>query len=391
MMQSRSRLLLLALVTLAILSCGRGNAPEKPKGRPPAPVSVVTAVTGTVPVYVEAIGTVESLSQVSIKSMINGEITKVHFREGQDVSKGEILFTLDSRPNVTAINKAEADLVRIRTQLATAKTNAERYGKLVKDGIVTSEQYESFRTQADSFEADLGAQKANIESLRVLLSYCTIRSPISGRTGNLLIHAGNIVKANDSVSLVTINQITPIAVGFSVPELELNRARAVLANGGLWAEAIPSGGTGDPEKGKVTFIDNAVDSATGTIKLKATFRNRGTKLWPGQFASVRLLFPPLKNVVTVPTQSVLTGQKGEYVYVVKDDLTVEMRVVRSGIKSGGFTVILDGVKPGEQIVSDGQLRLGPGSKVEVRKTGQQEPAKKPGMQNNSSARVKVGA
>jgi len=382
--------LLFPLIVLLLCSC-KGKEPEKPKGRPPAPVSVVSAVTRTVPVFIEAIGTVESLSQVSIKSMINGEVTKVHFREGQDVSKGAILFTLDSRPYEASVKKAEADLARIRAQLATAKSNAERYGKLVKDGIVTSEQYESFRTLADSLEADMGAQKANIESLRVQLSYCTIRSPISGRTGNLLIHAGNIVKANDTASLVTINQIRPIAVGFSVPELELNRAKAVMANGELLAEAVPSGGSDAPEKGRVTFIDNAVDSATGTIKLKATFQNKDSKLWPGQFASVRLVFPPMKDAVAVPSQSVQIGQKGEYIYVVKDDMTVEMRVVRSGVKSGGFTVILDGVKPGEQVVSDGHLRLGPGTKVEIRKPGQQEPPGKPGMQNSSSAKARSGA
>jgi multidrug efflux system membrane fusion protein len=390
MMRFRPEFLLFSFVVLTLFSC-KGKEQEKPKGRPPAPVSVVSAVTRTVPVFIDAIGTVESLSQVSIKSMINGEITKVLFREGEDVSKGAILFTLDSRPYESAIKKAEADLARIRAQLATAKGNAERYGKLVKDGIVTSEQYESFRTLADSLEADVGAQKANIESLRVQLSYCTIRSPISGRTGNLLIHAGNIVKANDTASLVTINQIRPIAVGFSVPELELNRAKAVMAKGELLAEAIPSGGTDAPEKGRVTFIDNAVDSATGTIKLKATFQNKGSKLWPGQFASVRLVFPPMKDAVAVPSQSVQIGQKGEYVYVVKDDMTVEMRVVRSGVKSGGFTVILDGMRPGEQVVSDGHLRLGPGAKVEIRKPGQQEPPGKPGMHNSSSAKARSGA
>ncbi|NVN99174.1 MAG: efflux RND transporter periplasmic adaptor subunit [Geobacteraceae bacterium] len=377
--------LLLNVLLLSIFSC-KAKAPQTPKGRPPAPVSVASATIGTVPVYLEAIGTVESLAQVSIKTMVNGEIKKVHFTEGQDVSKGAVLFTIDPRPFETALKKGEADLARIRAQLATAKTNAERYGKLVKEGIVTAEQYDLYRTQAESLEADLSSQQANIDSLKVQLSYCTIRSPISGRTGNLMITVGNVVKANDTVSLVTINQMAPIAVSFTVPEPELAKARSAMAKGGLIAEATPSGETGKAEQGRVNFIDNSVDAATGTIKLKATFQNVLKQLWPGQSASVRVLFPPIKDAVTVPTQAVQTGQQGEYVYVVRDDMTVDLRVVKTGARSGSVTVVSEGLKSGEQVVTDGHIRLGPGAKIEVR-----TPGKAPALKNSSSAKNRAGA
>ncbi|HZV81553.1 MAG TPA: efflux RND transporter periplasmic adaptor subunit, partial [Geobacteraceae bacterium] len=236
------------------------------------------------------------------------------------------------------------------------------YGRLVKDGIVTAEQFDSFRTQAESLEADYAAQQANIESLRVQLSYCTIRSPISGRTGNLLINAGNVVKANDTLSLVTINQIRPIYVSFSIPERELLRIRQYLDKGRLKVEARLPGDNGQPETGEVTFLDNAVDPATATIKLKGTFTNQKTRLWPGQFVSVRLTLASLAGVVVVPTQAVQTGQQGQYVFVVTGD-TAELRPVKTGVTFEGTTVIEQGLKPGETVVIDGHMRVVPGGKV----------------------------
>lgn len=387
-MQFISRYFIFTVLIVSVTSCGKGKTADKPKGRPPAPVTIAAAVTKTVPVYIEAIGNVESFSQVSIKSMVNGEIRKVHFKEGQDVSKGELLFTIDSRPSEAAIKKGEADLSRIKTQLSTARTNADRYGKLLRDGIVTAEQYDLYRTQVESLEADLASQQANIDLLKVQLSYCSIRSPITGRTGNLMITVGNVVKANDTLSLVTINQITPIAVSFNIPEPELLKARNVLAKGALLAEATPSGDSGKPEQGRVTFIDNSVDSATGTIKLKASFANSSRKLWPGQFASVRMILPPVRDAVTVPSQAVQTGQKGEYLYVVKDDMTVDLRQVKTGSRGDGAVVIVEGLKTGEQVVTDGHIRLGPGAKIELKKP---EPPKAPGLQNNSTAKARAGA
>lgn len=373
-MRSRTVFLFFPLVVLLLCSC-KGKEQEKPKARPAAPVAVVSAGTGTVPVYIEATGTVEALSQVSIKAMVNGEITRVHFREGDDVSRGAVLFTLDSRPYEAALKKAEADLVRIKAQLVAARNNADRYGKLVKDGIVTSEQYDSFRTQADSLEADLDAQKANIESLRVQQSYCTIRSPISGRTGNLLIHAGNIVKANDTVSLVTINQIRPIHVSFVVPERELSRIRPFLAREKLKLEARVAGDSGPSETGEVIFLDNTVDPATATIKLKGIFANTKSRLWPGQFATVRLNLTSIADAVTVPSQAVQTGQNGQYLFVVSGD-TAELRPVKAGVTHEGVTVIEQGLKPGEMVVIDGQMRVVPGGKVTVKPAGEKPGAGK---------------
>lgn len=351
---------------LSILpACTKGKEVGKPKERQPAVVMAAQVTTRTVPIVLEAVGTVEPMSQVAVKSMINGEVKKVHFTEGQDVAKGQALFIIDPRQFDAAIRKGEADLVRIKTQLATARTNAERYGRLVKDGIVTAEQYDSFRTQAESLEADYASQQANIEALRVQLSYCTIRSPISGRTGNLMINAGNVVKANDTISLVTINQIRPIYVTFSIPERELARIRTHQTKGKLKVEARLSGDNGPQEIGEVTFLDNAVDPATATIKLKGTFANPKSRLWPGQFVTVRLVLAALADAVTVPTQAVQTGQQGQYVYVLAGD-TAELRPVQTGVAFEGMTVVEQGLTSGETVVIDGHMRVVPGGKVTVK-------------------------
>jgi multidrug efflux system membrane fusion protein len=328
---------------------------------------VITApvTTQTVPVVVEATGTTETPAQVAVKSMVNGEVTQVHFVEGQDVVKGQLLFTIDPRQYDALIKKGEADLVRIKAQLATARANAERYGKLVKDGIVTVEQFDGYRTQAESLEADSASQQATIDALRVQRSYCSIRSPISGRTGNLLIHGGNLVKANDTVSLVTINQIRPIYVSFAIPERDLSRVRSYMVKGRLKVEARLPGDSGPPETGEVSFLDNAVDAATATIKLKGTFANPKSRLWPGQFVAVRLNLASLADALTVPSQAVQTGQQGEFVYVVNGD-TAELRPVKTGTTFEGRTVIEQGLKPGETVVIDGHLRVVPGGKVTTR-------------------------
>lgn len=358
------RLLCMLVISTLFTACSKSKQ-QQPKGRPPAPVLTAVAVIKTVPVVVEAVGNVEAITQVAVKAMVSGEVKKVHFNEGKDVAKGDILFTIDARPMEASIKKAEADLARIRAQLATAKANADRYGKLVKDGIVTAEQYDTYRTQADSLEADLVAQQANIDALRVQLSYCTIRSPISGRTGNLLISAGNVVKANDTLPLVIINQIRPIYVSFSIPEKELSRIRQHLGRSRMRLQAVLPGDNGKLEAGEVTFLDNAVDSATATIKLKGTFSNPRTRLWPGQFATVRLTLASVDSAVVVPAQAVQTGQQGQYVFVVSGD-TAEMRPVKVGVTYEGITVIEQGVKTGEIVVIDGHMRIIPGGKVAVK-------------------------
>jgi multidrug efflux system membrane fusion protein len=366
--------LVLLPVFVTCPGCSRGERADKPKGRPAAPVVVETAAHRDVPVVLEAVGTVETPAQVSVKSMVSGEILNVHFREGDDVVRGQVLFTIDPRPFESALRKADADLARIRTQLATARANGERYGRLLGEGIVTAEQADSYRTQAEALAADLAAQQALIESLRVQLSYCTIRSPLAGRTGSLSIHAGNLVKANDTVSLVTVNQITPIAISFTLPEADLSRLRTAHARRTLQVEAVPSGEGGRPERGRVIFIDNAIDPATGTIRVKAEFANGGRRLWPGQFAAVRLTLDVLPAAVVVSSPAVQIGQQGIYVYVVGGDGHAELRPVTAGVRSGGYTVITAGIAAGDRVVVDGQLRLAPGMKVDVSNGGRPGPA-----------------
>ncbi len=351
------------LICLLLAACS-SKKKEAPKGRPPAPVLIAAATTRTIPIVLEAVGTVEAYNSVVVRSQVNGEIIAVNFREGQDVVAGQTLFTLDRRAIETAIRKAEANLTRLAAVQKNARTNAERYEKLVGDGIVTREQYETYRTQAESADADLAADRAELENLRVQLSYLNIKAPLAGRTGNLAINRGNLVKANDT-AMVILNQIRPIYVTFAIPERELSHIRQYLGKGRLKVEARLSGDSGSPEIGEVTFLDNAVDPATATIKLKGTFANKKTRLWPGQFATVRLTLSSINNAVVVPTPAVQTGQKGQHLFVVSED-TAELRPVKAGVAHEGMTVIEQGLKPGETVVIDGQMRVVPGGKVMVK-------------------------
>lgn len=356
----------------ALFACSSGSE-KKPKGRPPAPIATTIASTRTIPVTLEAVGTVEAYNSVLVRSQVNGEITEVKFREGEDVTAGQPLFTLDRRATDAAIRKADANLTRLVAVQKNARTNADRYEKLVGEGIVTREQYDAFRTQAESAEADVAAARAELENLRVQLSYLLIKSPLAGRTGNLAVNRGNLVKSNET-TLVTINQIRPIYVTFAIPERDLPGIRQYLAKGRLKVAARLAGDTGPPENGEVTFLDNTVDPATATIKLKGTFANSKSRLWPGQFATVRLTLASLADAVVVPSQAVQTGQQGQYLFVVNGD-TAEMRSIKPGVSHEGVTVIEQGLKAGETVVIDGQMRVVPGGKVMVKSAGaEKQPA-----------------
>ena len=352
------------LCCLPLLAACGTKPQEKPKGRPPAPVTTAAAATRSVPVILEAVGTVEAFAAVQVRSQVSGEIIAVNFREGDDVHAGQTLFTLDRRAVDAAIRKGEATLARLLTVQKNARANADRYAQLIRDGIVTQEQYDSYRTQAEAAEAEVAAARAELENLRVQSSYLTIRAPMAGRTGNLAVDRGNLVKANET-AMVTINQIRPINVTFNVPERELARIRNFMGQGRLLAEARLSGDNGPAETGEVTFLDNAVDQATATIKLKASFANRNRRLWPGQFATVRLTMATIANAVVVPAQAVQTGQQGQYLFVVNGD-NAELRPVKSGVTHEGLTVIEQGLKAGETVVIDGQMRLVPGGRVQVK-------------------------
>ncbi len=351
-----------------------GKTAEQPKMMPAVPVTVGVVDQKTVPVQLSAIGNVEAFSTVGIKAQINGTLAKVHFTEGQDVRKGSLLFTIDPRPFEAALKQAEAALARDRAQFENAKKDASRYADLVKKGYVSQEQYEQFRTNAEALDAVVQADMAQIENAKIQLSYCSIHAPVSGRSGSLLLHEGNLVKANADTPMVVINQIQPIYISFSVPEQYLPDIKKYSAVGKLKVEAVVPGDETHRVQGELSFVDNTVDIATGTIKLKGTFANTEKRLWPGQFTNVFITLTSLRDAVVVPTQALQTGQEGQYVFVVKQDKTVEQKNVAAGISFADETVVEKGLTPGEQVVTDGQMRLMPGAKVEIRNPVQQVPA-----------------
>ena len=367
---NRRRVMVAVLLGLCVFWwTGCSSKKAESQGIPPGysvPVTTATTTLKTVPIQVHAIGNVEAHSTVSVKAQVAARVEKAYFTEGQDVKKGDLLFTLDRRPFDTALQQAEANLAKDQAQLENAKAEAERYTKLFQEGIVSKEQYDSMRTNADALAASVRADEAAIEKARIDLSYCTIQAPIDGRTGALLVHPGNLVKDNDAV-LVVVNQIHPIYVTFTVPEQYLADVKRYRAEGSLKVEAIVPSQEQNPAKGVLTFIDNAVDNTTGTIKLKGTFENPDNRLWPGQFVNVALTLTTQPNAVVAPSQAVQTGQVGQYVFVVRQDMTAEYRPVVAGDNVAGETVIQKGLVAGETLVTDGQLRLVPGMKVMIKK------------------------
>jgi multidrug efflux system membrane fusion protein len=358
----------LLVLMLAAVGCKQQAAPPR-AAPPPVPVTVATAVERTVPVQLRAIGNVEAHSTVAIRAQVTGEITGVNFREGQDVSKGELLFIIDRRPFETALRQAEANLARDLARAENARVQAQRYAKLYEEGVTSREVFDQSRTEADALDALVRADRAAVEKARLDLQYCDIHSPMDGRTGSLAVHPGNVVKANDTV-LVTINQISPIYSSFSVPQKYLEQVRR-SAEGKLVVEAWPAGAA-NAETGNVTFVDNAVDETTGTIRLKATFSNAQYRLWPGQFVDVVLTLGEQPRAIVIPSSAIQTGQAGTYVFVVKQDSTVEMRPVVVTRTQGNDTILEKGVAGGEQVVTDGQLNLVPGVKVSI-KSGERSP------------------
>lgn len=391
-------LLAALLLTVPILAgCDKGTDPATAKVAPPAvPVTATEAVQRDVPVQIRAIGNVQALNTVGVQSMINGEVVKVHFAEGHEVAAGALLFTIDPRQLQSALLQAQAtlaqhqaavlsaaaNLARDTAQLENARVDEQRYRQLVEGGFVAREQYDQIRTKALTLEATIDADRAAVETARALarageaavenvrvqLSYTEIRAPIGGRTGNLLLNQGNVVKANDVGNpMVVINRVHPIYVAFSVPEAQLEAITRYRAAGDLPVEAQVSRQPGGVVRGRLTFMNNTVDPSTGTIQLKATFENSENALWPGQFVNVALTLTKQAGAVVVPSQAVQSGQKGQYVFVVKPDQTVEARPVVPGAAADGRDVVItSGLAAGERVVTDGQLRLAPGTRVEVK-------------------------
>jgi membrane fusion protein, multidrug efflux system len=356
----------LLMISVFFLFCAACTAKkEKPRAKPPVPVKVVQALQKDVPVQVKAIGNIEAYTSVAIKSQINGQIARIHFTEGSDVEKGALLISIDPDPFQATLSQCEANLSKDQAQARFAVEQANRYEGLLKEGIVTNDQYDQLRANSESLAAAVVADRAAIKNARILLGYCSIRSPISGRTGTIALQTGNLVKAND-LPIVTINQLSPIYATFSLPEKRLTELKRAMASGQLKIEAVIPNEPGATEAGTISFLDNAVNPATGTIKLKGVFANKSRKLWPGQFTDVVITLASRQNAVVVPTQAIQTSQQGEFVYVVKPDNRVEMRQVTSAASTGEETVIEKGLATGETVVVDGQLRLTPGATVETK-------------------------
>lgn len=334
--------------------------------QPPAvPVLVAAVERQAVPVRLDAIGTVQTIASVGIKSRIDGQIAEVKVRDGQYVKAGEPLFQLDSRAATAQVHQAEAQLARDRAQLVNAKRDVDRFAPLVAKDFVSRQQYDTAVTTAQALDASVQADQAALENAKVQLSYYTITAPIDGRVGMVTLKAGNNVKAND-VAFLTINQVKPIYVLFSVAESELPAIRAAMAAGPVAVSALPAGDKAPPAQGKLAFFDNAVDSATGTIALRGIFANEDEHLWPGEFVNVSLTLSVEPNALVVPQAAVQIGQNDRFVFVVKPDNTAEARKVTVSRTVDGKTVIASGLEPGERVVVDGQLRLSNGSRVEIR-------------------------
>jgi len=361
-------------LTALIFACSSKTKEQHGPARV-APVTVATAIQKDVPVQIYAIGNVEAYATVQVKAQVGGELVKVYFKEGEFVRKGDPLFLIDPRPYEASLQQAESNLARDTAQAKNADMEARRYADLLKEGVIAQEQYDQRQTNAAALNAGVEADKAAVENVRLQLEYCSIRSPLDGRTGDLKVDRGNIVKAND-IPLVVITQITPIYVSFSMPEKEFPEIKKYMASGELKVEVrIPESGI-KPVTGEVAFVDNAVNTETGTILLKAVFPNGDTTLWPGQFVNVVLTLTTMPNAVLVPSQAVQVGQIGPHLFIVKPDHTANLVTVVVGRTYNGETVVEKGVSPGDTVVTDGQLQLLSGKKVEIKNaTTPERPAK----------------
>jgi multidrug efflux system membrane fusion protein len=344
---------------------GRGGA-----GGPAVPVAVGTVVQKAMPIEISVIGAAEAFSSVAIRAQTTGQLTSVNFTEGEDVMAGQVLFTLDRRPLEAALLQAQANLDRDQAQAANAMQQAKRYDELAARGIATREQVDTSRTAVAALNATVDADKAAVENAKVQLQYATITAPISGRTGALMVHEGNLVRANDQTPLVVINQVAPMSVSFAIPEARLPELKKYMAAGALRVTANPPNDDAAPAVGKITFVDNAVDQTTGTIKVKGTFPNTDRRLWPGQYVNVVVTLTMDPEAVVVPSVAVQTGQQGQYVFVVNAEQKVDLRPVTVKRTSATETVIESGLKPGETVVTDGHLRLVPGSRITVKRQGE---------------------
>lgn len=344
---------------------GKPPASKAATGPQGAPVVAADAGRQDVAVNFRTIGNIQPFTTVSVKSRVDGHVVAVAFQEGQIVKKGELLFTIDPRPFEADLKQAEAALARDKALLEKAKLDLARYTELAKKDYAPKQQLDQAIANAASAAATVKSDEAAVEHARLQLAYTAIRSPVQGRTGNILIQLGNVVKANDTVSMVVINQTQPIYATFAVPERNLPDIQRRMSQGVLMVEALPQGDRGAAIQGELTFVNNTVDTSTGTIQMKATFANQPERLTPGQSVNVTLTLAHKTQAVVIPSEAVQIGPNGQYVYVVKQDMTVEQRPVVTSVNEGGMTVIESGIEAGEKVVKEGQLRLFPGAKVRL--------------------------
>ena len=353
--------LLLMWLLLSLAGCSQDDS--KKNTPPPAPVRVEAVTRADVPRLLHAVGNVRASSSVGVKPRVTGEIQQVHFTEGQDVREGDPLITIDPRPFEATLREKKGQLAKSQAQLAKALDDMNRYGKLVGSGFVSRDAYEKTATEAAALRATVQSDKASVESAALDLSYCKVVAPISGRVGALSVDRGNMVKSGDATVIVTIDTLSPIYVGFSVPEAHLPVIIEQMGQGNVQVSAAPAGGK--PEKGLLTLVDNTVDTRTGTIRLRATFTNEQRRLWPGQFVQVELPLGVAVGALTVPTRAVQSGREESYVYVVDKDSRASYRKVRPLFEHGDRTVLDGEIAEGDHIVVDGQVRLAPGLLVKI--------------------------
>jgi multidrug efflux system membrane fusion protein len=346
----------------------RANEPKSRRGTAAAvPVTVASVLQQTIPFRLQAIGNVEAFSTVALKARVDGQIVEVGFKEGEEVQKGRVLFKIDARPIEAALRQAEANHLRDTAQKDQARSQEKRYQELLQKNFVSKEAYAQIRTNADTAEAVALASKAALDNARLNLEYCTIRSPIDGYAGKIQIQMGNLVKANDVSPLVVINQVRPIYVNFSLPEQRLPDVREHMAAGALTVEALAPGSDKVAASGRLIFVDNAVDPSTGTIRMRARFQNNENALWPGQFVNVSVRLFEQADAIIIPAGAVQTGPEGQYVYVVGDDMVADVRKISVERTDGERAVVASGLTRGERVVTQGQLRLGPKTRVQIGK------------------------
>ena len=393
---TKQRVIALVAACAALAWCtpgcnGRSEADKgkagKGRGQQVVPVLAAKAVAKTMPVRLRAIGHVEPIQTVSVRPRVGGELTKVWFQEGQNVKAGDTLFSIDPRPYDAALKQAEAELAKDQALLRKAQADVARYAELVKKDFVTKEQYDLILANAESLKAGVAADEASIERARLDREFCTITAPIAGRTGDLMVKAGNLVKAGDDKALVVIHQIRPIYVVFTataefLPEL------VSRPEGTIKVFAQPNDDPAGPHEGTLTFMDNMIDRASSTVMLKATFPNEKETLWPGLFVDVRAVLREEPDRIVVPTTAVQTGQQGQFVFVIKDDATVDMRTVKVARMVDQESVVEDGLAAGESVVVDAEFRrLVPASRVEVQTGLKPEPKKEPDGKDPSATKA----